>query len=412
MNNKQKLFEEVLFELKNSSTEYTLVPKHPKLKRTIFGLVLALSRRDSFEEKELLGSAVSIAWEALDSFVLTDDADWNEVIEGVDRLNLNRIVKAIVTKIEHALPAIANPNTRRMYDPETGGKVFVSVNFDSLDRPLYDTTGEFTGLLGDNVSESFFSQDNNYVKNPFIEWFRENRSEFLTARQNEFIDGLSTGLLKKDSDYIDVNDLEEFAGMKTHDLDRMKKRIKKRTLDAWEKYRQKSPESSRRGAFIAEQIAQWSEFLALVDSDKHLENQNLLLSTWILRHQFAVDFIYDALEHDEELTKGFVAFLKGERIDIPACVLYEIYVLVVAEVVHLKRSLSAAGNNITRDFTNHERRKINAERIKKYTEFTKVQPCFSYNANGELEKMYTPNHKEYKILDLDAYGNLINKNDF
>lgn len=407
-----RLFEEVLFELKNRSTEHTFVPRHPKLKRTILSLITALARKESFEERELYNSAVTMAWEVLDSFILAENASWDEVISGEDKLNLNRIVKAIVRKIEHELPAIANPNTRRLYDPETGGKVFVTVNFESLDRPLYDEAGDVVGSLVDEVSESFFAPSYTYAKNPFVEWFRNNRHEFLTARQNEFIDGLSTGLLKKDSDYIDDNDFEKLAGMKTHDLDRIKKRIKERTLKAWEEHRREMPELTRRGSYLARQIAEWNAFIAIADYDEQLSSQNARLSEWIRSREFAVDFVYDALDHDIPATKGFVAYLKDETKEIAPTALYEIYVLVVAEVERLVGELARINTVTPGKSPDRARRDDNAERHRNYKEFTQEQPCYWYDASGELMRIFRSNLKDYKIMDLNAFGHLTNKRDF
>ncbi|WP_427036628.1 hypothetical protein [Cytobacillus pseudoceanisediminis] len=407
-----RLFEEVLFELKNRSTEHTFVPRHPKLKRTILSLITALARKGSFEERELYNSAVTIAWEVLGSFSLAEDVDWDQVISGDDKLNLNRIVKAIVRKIEHELPAIANPNTRRLYDPETGGKVFVTVNFESLDRPLYDEAGDVVGSLVEEVSESFFAPSFTYAKNPFLEWFRNNRHEFLTARQNEFIDGLSTGLLKKDSDYIDDNDFEKLAGMKTHDLDRIKKRIKERTLKAWEEHRREMPELTRRGSYLARQIKEWKAFLELADSDEQLSSQNARLSEWIRSREFTVDFVYDALDHDISATKGFVAYLKDETKEIAPTSLYEIYVLVVAEVERLAGELARISRGTLEKSPDQELRDVNAKRRRDYKEFTQEQPCYWYDANGELMRVFNSNLKEYKIMDLNAFGHLTDKRDF
>lgn len=407
-----RLYEEVLFELKNRSTEHTFVPKHPKIKRTLMSLIAALARKGSFEERDLHNSAVTIAWEVLDGFRLAEGADWDEIISGEDRLNLNRIIKAIVRKIEHELPAMANPNTRRLYDPETGGKVFVTVNFESLDRPLYDEAGDVVGSLVDEVSESFFAPSHTYAKNPFVEWFRNNRHEFLTARQNEFIDGLSSGLLKKDSDYIDENDFEKLAGMKTHDLDRIKKRIKERTLKAWEEHRREMPELTRRGSYLARQVAEWEAFLALADSDEQLSRQNARLSEWIRSREFAVDFVYDALNHDISATKGFVAYLKDETKEIAPTSLYEIYVLVVAEVERLADELARINTVTPEKSPDQVRRGINAERHRSYKKFTQEQPCYWYDANGELMRVFKSNLKEYKIMDLNAFGHLTDKRDF
>lgn len=417
MSDKLTLFEEVLFELKEKSTEQSLVPKHPKLKRTIASLIVALARKNSFEEYELRNSAVSLAWEALNSFELVEGASWEGVVAGRDAHNLNRVIKAIIRKIEHELPVIANPNTKRMYDPETGGKVFVTVDFESLDRPVYDEQGEIVGTLVDEATESYFQPAHTYAKNPFLEWFREYRHEFLTARQNEFIDGLSSMTLKKDTDYVDQNDFEKLASMKTTDLDHMKKRIRERTLKAWAQHAKEKPELSRRGSFLASRIAEWRGFLAIADSDINLESQNVTLSEWIRdretdRENDVVDFVYDLLGNDIAATQGFVQFLKGERQAIPSKVLYQIYEAVTKKVDRLRDELSSLSTVVPIKVIDHERRLRNADRQRVYKAFTGEQPCFVYNRDGELMRVMKSNLKEYKIKELSAFGKLYDKRDF
>jgi hypothetical protein len=406
-----RLFEEVLFELVEGSTEQTFKPKHPKLRRTIIGLITSLARHNSFEEKELYSSAVTIAWEALDSFKLAEGAVWEPVIAGEDKLNLNRVVKAIIAKIEHELPALANPNTKRMYDPETGGKMFVTINFDSLDRPIYGEDDEIIGSVIDEVEESFFAPKKPAVKNPFLEWFRENRHDFLTARQNEFIDGLSTGLLKKDSDYIYENDFAVLAGMPTNDFDHMKKRIKERTLKAWEEQRNGKPELSKRGSYLARRVEEWNEFLAIAESDDNLSEQNARLSEWLKSKdretgEDAVTFVYDTLASDIQATKAFASFMKGECKSIKASVLYRVHSAVKKEVERLKSEIFALGNATTSTCLSvgPERKALNAERMRKYNEFIKSKPCFHYGSDGQLLRVMGTNLKEYKIMELDAFG--------
>jgi hypothetical protein len=406
---KLRLFEEVLFELKDRNTEQTFVPKHPKLKRTIYGLIHSFAQKRSFKELELLSSAVTIAWEALDRFQLEPDADWEAVITGEDTLNLNRIVKAVKSKVEHELPEIANPNTKRMYDPETGEKVFVTIDFDSLDRTVYDNDGNPKGELGEFVTESFFDAKPTPLRNPFLEWFRNNRHDFLTARQNEFIDGLSTGLLKKDSDYIDGNDFAELAGMFPNEMDHMKKRIRERTLKAWEEHHKSHPESTRRGAYLAGKIAEYQEFIALVESDDDLANQNVRLSEWIRdgEREYGegrVDFVYDALSDDIPATQAFVRYLKGECEAIEATVLYTIYEEFAFGTDRLKRELERMETVIPVKFFNEERRAHNVALSQRYAEFTKEQPCLVFNREWQLVRTMKSNGKEYKIKQLDAFG--------
>nr|WP_259544461.1 hypothetical protein [Heyndrickxia oleronia] len=409
MDLKLRLFEEVLFEIKDGSTEQTFVPKHPKLRRTVFGLIHTLASIGSYKELELLNSAVGIAWEALDSFELAEGAEWTDVIEGRDRHNLNRVVKAIIAKLEHELVAEVNPNTHRMYDPETGGKMYVTINFDSLDRPIYDGNGEVVGTLGDEVSESYFAPKSQTYANPFVEWFRENRHEFLTRRQNEFIDGLSTGLQSKESDYVDVNDFEQLAGMQRNDLDHMKKRIRERTLKAWEKYKAGKPELTRRGAYLIGKIAELNEFIVIAESDDDLATQNQRLSAWLkskeLEHaEDPTDLISDVLAGDITATKAFADFMKGETKAIDSAVLYRIYDAIKTEVDRLKREIASLSATVDPRPIDYEKRARNAERKRKYEDFKREQPCKVYNKDGELVRTMTSNMKEYKVVELNAFG--------
>lgn len=404
MNQIQRLIEEVLFEVK-PSTEVTCVPRHPRLKRAIYRLVNTFAY-DDFTEFELLNSSVTHAWEALNSFTLEKGANWTDVVEGRDEHNLNRVIKAIITKLEHELPLIVNPNTKRMYDAETGGKMYVTINFDSMDRPVYDQNGTQIGLLGDFETKSTFAvPDEPLVETPFLKWFREHRHEFLTRRQNEFINSLSTGLLKKDSDYIDENDFEQLAGMKPRDLDRIKKRIHERTLKAWEKYQADNPKSTRRGATLGAKAVLLSEFITIADSDEGLGDQNVRLSEWLCKHDDDVsDLIHDAFAGYLKATQAYSELMKGNTRALDSAVLYRVYDVILTEIERLDCEIDSLNTPVSLPWVNNMKRAENAERKAKYREFTKTQPCLVYNADGEFLREETSKVTEYKVVELNAYG--------
>ena len=406
MDEKLRLFEEVLFTVKEKSVEHTFVPKHPKLKGRLYGMIQTLSQKNSFRELELLGEAVTIAWEVLDAFTLQDGATWSDIIEGKDVLNLNRVVRAIITRLEHELPAIANPDTRRMYDPETKGKMFVTINFDSVDRMLYDAHGEPVREIGEGVSDSFFAPpDYVYETNEFLDWFRANRHDFLTRRQNAFIDAMSEMTLSKDTDYVDVNDFEALVGMKPCDLDRIKKRIISRTLSAWES----NPINTRRGQYLTRQKKQWEEFVSLAESDDELGDLNRRLSVWVSDSEPVIgegptDFIYDMLTGDVPATMDFVAFLKGETDSLPAALLYRIYDADIDKIDRLRAEIDSLPAGKTVWGTDHERQAHNAEIKRRHKEYTEVQPCKVYGPDGEFLRVEESESNDYKLVALNPFG--------
>lgn len=409
MEKRLSLFEEKLFTLKEGSVEHTFIPKHPKLKRRIFGLVYSLAKKNSFEEMELLGSAASFAWEALASFKLEDSANWDDIISGIDQHNLNRIVRAICKKIEHELPALANPNTKRMYDPETQGKMFVTIEFDSLDKPIYDENDEIKGFVIEDAVESFFALKGETLKNPFVEWFRANRHNFLTRRQNDFIDAMTEVTLHKDTDYVDEDDFVELIGMKPHDLDRIKKRISTRTLAAWDEFTSGKPEFTRRGTSLLRKVDELGEFLKIAESDTGLNSQNKALSEWIRDKETSngedvVDFLYDSLTSDVPATLDFATFLKGESENIRPVTLYKINRIIETEVARLRVELAGLPPSKVVWQPNYERRAQNAESARKYREFIKENPCHVYDSGGRLIRTMKSDIKEYKIVELNAFG--------
>ncbi|MEH6943733.1 hypothetical protein [Bacillus sp. JJ722] len=403
MNEITRLLDEVLFE--NQGGNY--VPKHPKIKRTVFGLVTSLSRYGSFEEGELIGSSFSIAWEALRTFKLADGASWDEVIDGSDELNLNRAVLAVCKRLEHELPVIANPDTKRLYDPETGGKTLVKIDFDSTDRPLYDESGEIIGTVGDGATTSFFSPQGEAQPLPFLEWFRANRYEFLTARQNEFIDAITSMDFAKDSDYVEERDFAEIVGMQPRDLDRIKKRICERTLKAWGE----RPESklSRRTFTLKERLESLREFIAIVESDENLTEQNAQLSEWIRKQEREygediTDRIYDVFAGDLKATRGFSAFLGGKVAVLESSLLYRVYDMILTEVERIESEIERDQSTEPMPLRSTEITPDILVRMEAHKEFKKTQPCRVYSEEGEVQRELQYEPKEYKVMSLNAYG--------
>lgn len=400
-NAKLDLFQTVLFEINNGSTETSLLPKHPKIKRTIYGLINTMGKSNTFSENEILSDAATLSWYAFDSFELDDSTDWQSILEGSDQLNLNRLVKTIVLKLEHELPPLINPNTKRMYDPETGGNMYVTIDFESIDAPTYDKEGNQLGLIGDEVTESFFAQEYDYSNsNPFIDWFREHRHEFLTARQNEFIDAMSVDMAK-DTDYVEECDFRELTGIDRTNLNNMKRRIYERTMKAWKK-----DGISRREVYLYGEIAKWNEFIAIGESDDELATQNNRLAEWIRSksEEDDIDIAYKALVGDYEATKGLVSYLKGEVDILDSRILYTIYDEVENYIANLKAELEAYVPTapIMSDSESKERNMFKKAR---YKAFTGPQPCYVYNREGEYIKTIGQEESgTYKIVKLDTYG--------
>jgi hypothetical protein len=420
-----KVFGTVLFQLNGGDwKECNMKPKHPRLKSTIYKLVNKLSRNDAERKVTLNSSAISIAWEVMDSFELPEGTTWEAVLAGEDNKTLNMLVKCIATKLHHELPILANPDTRRMYDNETQGKKYVGIKFDSLDRPTFNDDGDQVGTIGEDVSQSYFSPKQHSYKggNPFVDWFKENRHTILTKRQNDLYDCIGGVTLAKDSDYIIGNDFAKLARMQPKDLDRFIKRIRERVDKAWEEVKQNMPELSRRGVYLTEQLELWSDFLAIAEDDSDLDNMNVKLSDWIagapsddkydqeetaedLRDTGNVDeVIYDWLAGDLEGTKSFVAFMKGETESIGAKTLYKVYGLAEKKVARIKEEL----DNLTclTEFPSIPRRKEeNEKRNAKYDAFVEDQPCKVYDKDGNFLRVEAVGRfRDYKVHGLNAFG--------
>ncbi|PAD35963.1 hypothetical protein [Terribacillus saccharophilus] len=412
---KTKLFEEVLFERKYNDVNFSIVPKHPKISRTVQSIVLGFSKQNSFSEQEVVASAASLAWEALLEFKLQDNASWEDVANGQDVHNLNRVVKAICIKLEHELPPIINPNTKRMYDPETGRLSYVTIDFESLDRPIYDRNGSEVGTVMDTVEDSYFAQSYEYARNPFLEWFRKNRDTVLTRRQNDFIDSLSVDMAK-DTDYVEVDDFRELAGFDRNNLSHMKGRISDRTLKAWEKLN-----IGIHDLDMIEEESKWTEFLSIANDDE-LDTQNKRLTEW-LRSQAredviieekgkkladkepVIDFVYDLLTGNARLTTEFATALSDNGKKLSSELLSKVVYAAEERVADLTDALSVESDK-AKIKRNPERKAANAARNRKYKEFTDTQPCYVYDAAGALTQTIEPGEENAcKIYALDAHGN-------
>ncbi|WP_430483156.1 hypothetical protein [Rossellomorea marisflavi] len=400
MNESQtKLLQEVLFETNYGSMEFSLKPKHPKIKKAVYGIINAMGKANTFSEYELVNTAATFAWETINGFHLVEGASWDAMADGSDKLNLNRLIKTVVTKLEHELPPIINPNTKRMYDPETGGSVFVNIDFQSLDAPVYDDEeGGEVATVGDSVTESLFASQADYVANPFLAWFRANRHDFLTKRQNRFIDSMSVDSAK-DSDYIEECDFEELVGMARTNLSNMKQRIYQKTMAAWKK-----AGISRRETYLLGEIAKYRELLALAESDDDLAGQNAILSAWIAGDEDAVEIGYGALAGDRKATQVYVSYLKGEANELDAHVLYDICEAIEMHVERMKAELEAYEPSapIMQD---EEAKETNAMRKERYKEFAGPQPCHVFSIDGEYLRTIQPvKASSYKIVNLNTYG--------
>jgi hypothetical protein len=421
---KLELYETVLFENKNG----VLVPKHPKIKKLVFGLINMMGKSNTFMGSDILGEAATRSWEALHTFELQENGSWADVLTGKGKHNLNRLVKAINLKLEHELPMVMNPNTKRMYDPETRSTMYVTVDFDSIDAPVFDSEGiKQLGVVGDEVSESFFApKDYEYIDNPFLSWWRANRYDFLTKRQNEFVDSLMVDTFKE-SDYVEECDFRELTGIDRTNFKHMKDRIYARTMKNWQ-----LDGTTRREAYLLGEVAKWSEFINIAESDEGLTCQNEKLSKWIIGKLDAditdfekeqkingkehekelgksvspIDLAYDVLADDVDATKLFVKFLKGEVGSLDGRILYKIHSAVESHITALKRALEEYEPSVPL-MLNLDKKRDNAERKRKYTEFTTVQPCKVFNRDGELIMVIDDKEAEgYKLKKLDAYGSL------
>jgi hypothetical protein len=421
---KLDIYETVLFESKNGE----IVPKHPKIKKVVYGLINMMGKSNTFMESDILVEAATRSWEALHTFELQDNGSWVDVLNGKDAHNLNRLVKAISLKLEHELPMVINPDTRRMYDPETGGTMYVTVDFDSIDAPVFDNEGiKQIGIVGDEVSESFFApKEYEYIENPFLSWFKGNRHNFLTDRQNEFIDSLMVETAK-DTNYVEDCDFRELTGTDRTNFKHLRDRIYARTMKNWQ-----LDGTTRREAYLLGEVAKWSEFINIAESDEDLTCQNEKLSKWIIGKLEAditdfekeqknngkeyekvlgksvspIDLAYDVLAEDEDATKLFVKFLKGEIDSLDSHVLHKIYSAVESHIAVLKQSLEEYEPSVPL-MPNLDKKRDNAERKRKYREFTDVQPCKVFNRGGELIMVIDDKEAEgYKLKKLDAYGSL------
>ncbi|WP_342540062.1 hypothetical protein MHI39_20260 [Heyndrickxia sp. FSL K6-6286] len=70
----------------------------------------------------------------------------------------------------------------------------------------------------------------------------------------------------------------------------------------------------------------------------------------------------------------------------------------------MKREIASLSTAVEPRPIDYEKRARNAERKRKYEDFKREQPCKVYNKDGELVRTMTSNMKEYKVVELNAFG--------
>lgn len=422
----KKDFFNTLFELKgvklknpvsNQYVKTSIVVKDKLLNSHIQSLVNKYKNLASPEA--IKHECMILAWQAIRDFFIRDGSTWEAVIEGNDIVNRRRLLKSIMTRMEHGIYQHCNPDLKRTSLTVGGNKQSIHqvINFLSIDVEVNGFEEDDMELLIDTITESFFAEKDGYVNNHFVQWFLENKEKILTKKQLQLLNNLTKCMHLPDG-YTD-NDCQKVTGVPSYRLQPYLERICDRVLRAYNKEFPNGKGKSFRQMEIERKLSLLNELMALINSEE-VRGMNKRVSDWIVAHieeEWIQDVVYDACANQEE-TKAVVAAIGDrEKKVIPNKVLYKVCSKLEDMTKRLHSELEKINKPKAKLVTNLDdlrRRKENKERQRKYKEFITPQPCYVYQKNdaGELEFIgvqlpTTQKQRKTKLMELTPFGTLI-----
>lgn len=275
------------------------------------------------------------AWKAIERFEIEDGSSWEDILDGLDSKNFNKLIKNIKTTCNHEIYRFCNPDakfTRGELDGVKGQHITLKIQVESLDAILFDEDKNIHDFVTDN-DNVFNNFDDEYHVNYFHKWFEENKEDILTKSQLKLLKDLRKA--KRVEGYT-INDVEKYTGVPSNKINTRLKRISDRIKKRW-CLEDHSHIKNRLELERDEKIEMLTEFVLMVEDSSNLETQNLRLSNWFKKYHnntLVMDLMDSVTTQLETIMVN--KFLKGQLYEIKAKTLYKFLEAVNNEIAKLK----------------------------------------------------------------------------
>ena len=333
-----------------------------------------------YDKSAFMTDAIFFTNEAVQSFELKDGNTWEGILDGSDKVSIDKLLGSIKKYVKHGIPKLhfRGFTTTRAVTHEDGTKervqAIVTIKMDSTDR-LMQTSEEDNGCERQLDSATNFWGVTDSTKTVFAQWFDENKGRILTASQMELLDKLNEVQYFQAKEVLTSAELSaELGGMNPEHVNIKLGRIASRIAKKWEKERNVSDKTFLE-ARLENSINVLETGLELFDDGMHET-----FSDFVKENIDSVSFenVVDELERVDNLAIN--ASLKNDT-PIPHNTLHRVAELMVAELEVLKVEL--------------ENERVAKQSLVKQTHVVK-------------EKTYTPAQCGKTIyLYVDANGNLL-----
>jgi hypothetical protein len=350
--------------------------KHQAIQNTVNKMYNRFKEVTSYDE--IISLALELAVDTVSKFEIRNGKTFEDVIAGDKELN-GKLHKNINLVLKNRLQHV---DDKAFYTFENASKrhVVIKPTMASIDVSLTDETGNEM-LVIETLENGYWDVKEGYKKSHFIEWFLERREEFLTKKQNEFIDSYINGVeQKRKSGYIDrigeraVREYESEFGIKV----------------------EKEPSYLERQ--IQRKLGLWNSLLSIVEDDMELELQNDRISDWFIKNlskEEVSNLVGDNLTGKEYRRVMYAVTASDIGVKIPAKVLYKLIECVYKRIDGLKAIETSQGvpfykkNSECGNWTRESHDNYYSKSLKE-----KQQPTYVYDREGDLKEVIP--HKPYR----------------
>jgi hypothetical protein len=392
---------------------------------------LANKLKGKVEKEDVYQQYMASAWEAILTFEPEEGTSWESILDRSDLINRRRLMKSIILRAQGDISMLSNDDfgVKRKVSNETGisERHIYTIKKDSLDIERYNEKGEYTHSLVDEVTSSLWTTVYEYADSPFVTWFKNNKVDFLTKKQNQLVDCLLKMDYLKESGYLS-DDVVFATGQTKPKIKEMLQRIYERTMKEWYKLHPSGAAKTFREQSIENELEALKPFLEILYDDKNLECQNRRLSDWLKVHAKTIyndqgekafyvnELVYSGLNQRDLIT--FTSWLHNKtEVKLDLKILSTIVALIENRVSWLKERYEAI--KLERHqrivFTKRDYEKIerNRERKERYS-LLKNPPCTVFTANKHTgEKVFKEtifnnfSFNNTKVYKVDPYYNII-----
>ena len=196
-----------------------------------------------YDKSAFMTDAIFFTNEAVQSFELKDGNTWESILDGSDKVSIDKLLGSIKKYVKHGIPKLhfRGFTTTRAVTHEDGTKervqAIVTIKMDSTDR-LMQTSEEDNGCERQLDSATNFWGVTDSTKTVFAQWFDDNKGRILTASQMELLDKLNEVQYFQAKDVLTSAELSaELGGMNPEHVSIKLGRIASRIAKKWEKER-------------------------------------------------------------------------------------------------------------------------------------------------------------------------------